>query len=175
MRALRDKKLDEQIVAVWGRFRDTPAELAVLINRMRKELAAGPGSFERGRKVFDNHCAKCHQFDGRGHEVGPKLDGAARDQEYLLTNILDPNRVVGQPYFLRLVTLKNGRVESGLLAAEDETTLTLKGENGAVKVLARKDIDDVLVQEKSIMPEGLAGAMTVADFRDLIRYLMRNP
>jgi len=175
MRALRDKKLDEQILAVWGRFRDTPAELAALIDRMRKELAAAPGSFERGRKVFDNHCAKCHQFEGRGHDVGPNLDGAARDIEYLLANILDPNRVVGQPYFLRLVTLKNGRVESGLLAAEDETTLTLKGENGALKVLARKEIEEVLVQEKSIMPEGLAGAMTARDFRDLIRYLMRNP
>src|SRR5947208_6282546 len=112
---------------------------------MRGELYTGSASFERGRKVFDNHCVKCHQFEGRGHEVGPNLDGAARDVEYLLVNVLDPNRVVGQPYFLRVVTLTNGRVETGLLAAQDDNSLTLKTENDALKVIARKDIDEVAV------------------------------
>ena len=69
-----------------------------------------------GRKVFENQCAKCHRFEGKGHDVGPNLDGAARDIDYLLVNILDPNRVVGQPYFTRFVALKDGRVETGLLA-----------------------------------------------------------
>jgi putative heme-binding domain-containing protein len=175
MRALRDARLDALIRTTWGQVRDTPAGLAALIDRMRKELDAGPGSFERGRKVFDNHCAKCHRFEGRGHDVGPALDGAARDVEYLLANVLDPNRVVGRPYFLYLVALKNGRVESGLLAAEDGTSLTLKAENGATKVIPRKEVEELTVQEKSIMPEGLAGAMTPQDFRDLVRYLMANP
>ena len=53
--------------------------------------------------VFDNNCAKCHKFDGRGNEVGPPLDGAARDIEYMLANVIDPNRVIGAPYFLRIV------------------------------------------------------------------------
>jgi putative heme-binding domain-containing protein len=142
---------------------------------MRGELAAAPGSFERGRKVFENQCAKCHKFEGKGHDVGPALDGAGRDIEYLLVNVLDPNRVVGAPYFLRLVSLKSGRVETGLLAAEDETTLTLKGENDALKVIPKKDIEELTVQEKSLMPEGLANNMTVQDFRDLVRYAMASP
>jgi putative membrane-bound dehydrogenase-like protein len=175
IRALRDKKLEEKIKAVWGQVRDTPAELNALIDRMRQELRAGPASFERGRKVFENQCAKCHKFEGKGHEVGPNLDGAARDVEYLLVNVLDPNRVVGAPYFTRLVTLKNGRVETGLLAAEDETTITLKAENDALKVIPRKEIEEVQVQEKSLMPEGLANNLTVQDFRDLIRYVMAHP
>src|SRR5262249_10154130 len=109
IRAFKDKKLDDQVKAVWGQVRDTPAELNALIDKMRGQLYEGRASFERGRQVFDNQCAKCHKFEGRGHEVGPNLDGAARDIEYLLVNVLDPNRVVGQPYFTRFVTLKNGR------------------------------------------------------------------
>jgi putative heme-binding domain-containing protein len=175
IRALRDKKLDAQIKAVWGQVRDTPAELNALIDKMRKELYAGPASFERGRKVFENQCAKCHKFEGKGHDVGPNLDGAARDLEYLLVNVLDPNRVVGAPYFLRVATLKNGRVETGLLAAEDETSITLKAENDALKVIPRKDLEELVVQEKSLMPEGLANNMTVQDFRDLVRYVMAHP
>jgi putative membrane-bound dehydrogenase-like protein len=176
MRALHDPELDRKMEAVWGRVRDrTPAELEGLIVLMRKALYDGKGSFQHGRQVFDTQCAKCHQFEGRGHNVGPSLDGAARDIEYLLVNVLDPNRVVGQPYYLRFVTLKNGRVETGLLASEDDRSITLKAENDALTVLQKKDIEEIAVQEKSLMPEGLNKNMTVQDFRDLIRYLMMNP
>jgi putative membrane-bound dehydrogenase-like protein len=175
LRAFKDAKMEARIKEVWGEIRDTPADLAKLIDRMRGELHSGPASFERGRKVFDNHCAKCHQFDGRGHEVGPNLDGAARDIEYLLVNVLDPNRVVGAPYFTRQVILKSGKIESGLLAEEDEQSITLKGENAARKVIQRKDIEEIMVSPKSVMPEGLAGTMSVQDFRDLVRYVMAHP
>jgi putative membrane-bound dehydrogenase-like protein len=175
IRAFGDRKLNGLVEKVWGRFRDTPAELNALIDKMRGELAQGHGSAARGLKVFEAQCAKCHKFGGRGHEVGPPLDGAARDIEYLLVNILDPNRVVGQPYYLRTVERKDGRLESGLLHAEDEQAVTLKGENDQLKVIPRKEIEKITVQEKSVMPEGLAGAMTVQDFRDLVRYLMAHP
>lgn len=176
IRALKDPELDRQIERVWGRVRtQSPAELDALIARMRDAIGQGRGSFERGRKVFETQCSKCHRFEGKGHDVGPNLDGAARDIEYLLVNVLDPNRVVGQPYYTRYVTLKNGRVETGLLAAEDNQSVTLKGENDALKVIQRTDIEEIAVQEKSLMPEGLANNMTVQDFRDLIRFVMANP
>src|SRR5207249_2777116 len=76
IRAFKDKNLNAQIEKVWGRFRDTPKELNALIDKMRGQLHEGPGSFARGKVVFENQCAKCHKFDGRGHEVGPNLDGA---------------------------------------------------------------------------------------------------
>jgi putative membrane-bound dehydrogenase-like protein len=175
IRAFRDAELNKLIETAWGRVRETPAELNQVINKMRDELYAAPGSFARGRKVFENNCAKCHQFDGIGHNVGPALDGAGRDIEYLLANIIDPNRVIGAPYFMQTVVLKSGRVETGLLAGSDDTSMTLKGENGVLKVIAKKDVDEHFVQEKSLMPEGLAYNMTVQDFRDLVRYTMANP
>jgi putative heme-binding domain-containing protein len=143
---------------------------------MRGQLYEARASFSRGKIVFDNQCAKCHKFDGRGSEVGPNLDGAARDIEYLLINVLDPNRVVGQPYYMRTVALKNGRIETGILVAEDDNSITLKSENDVVKMIERKDIEGkIKIQEKSIMPEGLANNMTTQEFRDLIRYTMAHP
>jgi putative membrane-bound dehydrogenase-like protein len=175
LRAFKDSKLDDRIKAVWGNIRDTPPDLNKLIEQMRGEVGRGTASFERGRKVFDNQCAKCHKFEGRGHDVGPALDGAARDIEYLLVNVLDPNRVIGAPYFQRFVVLKKGQVETGLLAAEDADTITLKNENAALKVIAKKDVERVEVKELSLMPEGLTKNMSVQDFRDLIRYVMASP
>src|SRR5262245_65831286 len=102
-------------------MRATPAELNQLIDKMRGELAKAPGSFDRGKIVFDNQCAKCHKFDGRGSEVGPNIEGAGRDIEYLLVNVLDPNRVIGAPYFIRTVTLLDKRREVCIVDAGGRT------------------------------------------------------
>src|SRR5262249_37622793 len=50
-----------------------------------------------------------------------------------------------------------------------------KGENNVLKVIAKKDIEVMEVQSKSLMPEGLANNMSVQDFRDLIRFVMAHP
>src|SRR4029078_12429365 len=110
IQALKDNKLNAEVEKVWGRIRATPAELNQLIDRLSGELAAAPGSFNRGRLVFDNQCAKCHKFDGRGHEVGPNIEGGGRDIDYLLLNVLDPNRVIGPPYFILIDNLLTGCV-----------------------------------------------------------------
>src|SRR5581483_5150706 len=160
----------------WGRTRATPKELQDLIDKTRDSLYGAPASFERGRKVFENNCAKCHKFEGKGNEVGPPLDGAARDIEYVLINVLDPNRVIGAPYFVRTVRLLDDTVFQGLLAEEDEKTITLKLEGAAFKTIKKADLNGpVQVSEKSLMPEGLGYNMTAQDFRDLVRYVMAHP
>jgi putative membrane-bound dehydrogenase-like protein len=176
IQAFNDKGLAALIEKHWGRTRPTPKELDALIDKMRTELAGGPASFARGKLVFENQCAKCHRFEGKGADVGPALDGAARDIEYILANVIDPNRVIGAPYFQRIVKTLDGRVEQGLLAEEDDKSITLKVEKGELRRFARADLDGpVQVLEKSMMPEGLTAGMSAQDFRDLERYLMANP
>jgi putative membrane-bound dehydrogenase-like protein len=176
IQAFKDRELNALIEKAWGRTRPTPAELNALIDKTRDSLFAGPGSFARGKLVFENNCAKCHKFDGKGADVGPALDGAARDVEYILVNVIDPNRVIGAPYFIRVARLADGTVQQGVLAEEDEKSITLKVENGALKKIAKADLESpVQVVEKSLMPEGLGYNMTPQDFRDLVRYLMANP
>jgi putative membrane-bound dehydrogenase-like protein len=175
MQAFNDPQINTLIERHWGRVRNTPAELNVLINKMRGQLYEAPASFAKGKQVFTQHCAKCHKFDGAGAEVGPNIEGAGRDIEYLLVNVLDPNRVIGAPYFMRTVALLNGRNEQGVLQAEDDQSITLKTENAVLKTFAKKDVESIRVQEKSLMPEGLSGTMSVQDFRDLVRYVMANP
>jgi putative membrane-bound dehydrogenase-like protein len=175
LQAFRDQDINQLIEKHWGRTRPTPAELNRLIEQIRASLDQTPASFEQGRKVFETHCAKCHKFGGVGHEVGPPLDGAARDIDYILINVLDPNRVIGAPYFLRTVIMNDDTVFQGILAEEDDQTLTLKLEGGSFKTLRKAHIAEIRVAEKSLMPEGLANNMSIQDFRSLIRYLMAHP
>ena len=176
IQAFNDPELNQLIETAWGRTRSTPDELLVLIEKATNNLDAQPASFTRGKAVFTTQCAKCHVFAGEGHEVGPQLDGAARDIDYILANVIDPNRVVGAPYFQRIVNTLDGLVLQGLLVEEDATSLTLKIENAILKKITKADLDGpVKVLDKSMMPEGLTQGMSEQDQRDLIRYLMIHP
>ena len=44
-----------------------------------------------------------------------------------------------------------------------------------LKVIQKKDIEEIRVQEKSLMPEGFGNNMKIQEFRDLVRYVMANP
>ncbi|MER3416349.1 MAG: hypothetical protein C4297_09090 [Gemmataceae bacterium] len=174
IRGWNDAELDALVEKVWGRYRATPRELEHLVAKMRAFVSEAPGDPVRGRKVFEKQCQQCHRFDGQGHSVGPDLDGAERSLDYLVINILDPNRVIGQPYYQRFVTLQSGRVVVGIVAAEDARSLTLKREGGQIEVIAKDDIEQMQIVEKSLMPEGLANQMTPEEFRDLVWYLVRR-
>ncbi|MFO0822973.1 MAG: c-type cytochrome [Gemmataceae bacterium] len=176
IQAFKDKELDSLIEKAWGRTRPTPKELDALIDKTRESLYESPASFARGRLAFESICAKCHKFEGKGNEVGPPLEGAARDIEYILVNVIDPNRVIGAPYFVRTARLLDDTVYQGLLAEEDEKTITLKLEGAAFKTIKKADLaEPVRVSEKSLMPEGLGYNMTPQNFRDMVRYVMAHP
>ena len=109
-------------------------------------------------------------------DVGPDLTGAnRRDPEYLLVNIIDPNRVVGRDYYTATVVDKSGRTLSGLLAEDTPQRVVLKGENAKLTVIPRNEIEAFQVDERSLMPEGLPEKMSEKDFRDLIAYLIEDP
>ncbi len=176
IQSFKDKELDALIEKAWGRSRPTPADLNKLIDKTRDSLYEAPASFARGKVVFEGICAKCHKFEGKGVEVGPPLEGAARDIEYILVNVIDPNRVIGAPYFVRTARLLDDTVFQGLLAEEDEKSITLKLEGATFKKIQKADLaEPVRVSEKSLMPEGLGYNMTPQNFRDMVRYVMAHP
>ncbi len=175
IRQFRDNELNALLDKHYGAFRDSPAEIDALIAKLRVELPKAVGDAKAGKAVFAKHCLQCHKFAGEGHDVGPVLDGAERTKEYLLANIIDPNRVVGTPYFSRTVVMKNGKLITGILVEEDATTLRLKRENAVIEVIVKADIEEQSTSTKSLMPEGMSNNMTVQDLRDLIRYLEAVP
>ncbi|HQR41288.1 MAG TPA: c-type cytochrome, partial [Gemmatales bacterium] len=175
IRQFNDAELNKLLDQHYGTFRDSPAELDALIVKLRKELPTLQGDVTRGKAVFTKHCMQCHKFEGQGHDVGPVLDGAERTREYLLANVVDPNRVVGTPYFTRTIVLKNGKLLTGILVEEDATTLRLKRENAIIEVVVKADIEEQKTSTKSLMPEGLSNNMTVQDLRDLFQYLEVPP
>lgn len=127
---------------------------------------------ERGRAVFRQHCAACHQMDGVGHRVGPDLAAFMDKSEVgLLTAILDPNRAIEDRYQEYLVMGEDGRQHRGMIASETSNSLTLVAQEGKQVELLRSEIEEMAASGLSLMPEGLEKDIPPPAMADLLKYL----
>ena len=70
------------------------------------------------------------------------------------------------------VATKDGRVISGLRVNETNFNIQLREENGRFHSLFKRDLDEIKVLKKSLMPENFAELLTVKELHDLFAYLM---
>jgi putative heme-binding domain-containing protein len=148
-------------------------QLQKLIDQRAKAFASAKASAAKGVAVFEKNCAVCHQLDGKGALVGPQLDGVgARGVERIMEDVIDPNRNVDGAFRATLFELKDGETASGLFRREEGELLIYADTAGKEHSLARKDIKERRQSELSLMPEGLAEAMTPAEFNDLMAFLI---
>src|SRR5262249_11956213 len=126
-----------------------------VIERYRPALAL-TGDPKRGLQVFTKVCSVCHKVGEVGQGVGPDL-AALNDKsgEYLLTNILDPNRAVEARYINYVAAAKNCVIRTGFLTSETGTSITLVGPDGKPQTILRADLEELASSGKSAMPEGL--------------------
>ena len=143
-----------------------------------RELIARNGNAGRGRTVFarpgvSNACATCHRVQGQGQWVGPDLStiGTKYGKEELLRSILYPSAAIGYNYKSNVLALADGRVLTGLVVEEAPDRIVLKTADGKRLTVRPADVEDRKVTEVSLMPEGLAEAMTDRDLVDLLAFL----
>ncbi len=130
------------------------------------------GEVERGRVVYRRACATCHRLAGEGHAVGPDLESVRdRTPEALLDQILDPSRELLPAYSTFFVQTRDGRALTGLVATENETTMTLRRAEGVEELVLRSGIREVQDTGLSLMPEGLEQELRPQDLADVIALL----
>jgi putative heme-binding domain-containing protein len=173
MYGLNDPELSKEVASVWGTIRtERNPERARLVDEYKKRFVAHGGDASKGQKVFEGKCAQCHTIYGHGGNIGPDITGVGRDNlDLVLSNVLDPNLVVGAPYYVHIAKLKNGTVASGLLVEESPKRVVLKDPTGTFTV-PRDQLEKLTRQNISMMPEGLESTMTKDEFCDLIAFLL---
>src|SRR5262249_15421660 len=113
---------------------------------------------------------------GEGGDVGPDLTGYERDNIlYWLENIVDPSAVIREEYVTFVVRTTGGRTLTGVVAAQDKRTGTLRHEDGRATVVARGKIEDMRASPVSLMPEDQLSKLKDQQVRDLFAYLMSKP
>lgn len=150
---------------------------AKVLDTYKPAIAPGqPADADRGRVVFRKNCATCHRLENHGHTVGPDLLAAlkGKDKATLLIAILDPNREIDARFVNQMVTLKTGRITTGLTLVETASSLTLRRAEAVEEVLLRGQIDQVEATGQSLMPEGLEKEIPPEAMADLLAYLLQQ-
>jgi putative membrane-bound dehydrogenase-like protein len=171
-----DAELATLISEKWGTMQTGNRGLMIdEITRVRRIVHETPGDFNRGWVVYDRVCGQCHQLAGRGEKVGPAIDANGRASlSQLLSNMVDPNLVIGTDYQARLVATTDGRVLSGLVIEDTPERLVLNLQGGKTASIPRNEIEQEKVSPNSLMPEGQTRQMTDQEIADLLSVLLLN-
>ncbi|WP_435011165.1 DUF6797 domain-containing protein [Tundrisphaera lichenicola] len=149
-----------------------PSTIAALLAEARTQ-----GDPRRGAEVFASTrfaCLTCHKVAGRGGEVGPDLSGAGAciKPEEVVESVLWPRLKIKEGYESVSVATHDGRVLQGYRQMESDRELVLRDPTtNEVSRLPKDQVEAVQVVG-TLMPEGLAGAMTPIERRDLVRFLI---
>ena len=141
--------------------------------------ARAQGDAGRGAVLFFQPfltCAKCHDGD-TGAQLGPDLAKTGKDgtAEHLIESVLNPSKTVKKGYETVVVTTKDERTVTGLVAAETADALTLidPSANGKRVTIPKAEIEKRAASNKSLMPEGMANLLSDRQqFLDLAKYLI---
>ena len=126
----------------------------------------------RGRVVFEKNCATCHRIGELGVNVAPDIsDSRTKTPEYLLTNILDPNRAIDANYFSYTIADTQGLVYTGVVDAETGSSITLKQPEGKRVTIPRDEIEVIKNNGISLMPVGLERTINQQQMADLISFI----
>jgi putative heme-binding domain-containing protein len=149
-----------------------PETVAQLLSEARAR-----GDARRGASVFmapQFACVSCHKVGKLGGSIGPDLTliGKCIPPDQIVEAVLWPKRQIKEGFAALTVVTSDGKTHQGYKDREDERELMLR--DPATGNIARLRKDDIEVRRETgtLMPEGLAEAMTLEQRRDLIRFLL---
>lgn len=148
-----------------------PSEIADLAD-YTAALTREP-NLERGKKLFTQVCANCHQIGDLGRNVGPNLRAEqGRSPESMLTEILFPNRQITASYETTVINANSGEVYAGILQSESPGGLTIRDISGTLHFIPRKDVKSMRPSNRSLMPSSLA-AIPANDMAAIVHWLLK--
>ena len=164
----RDRELSERATKILGA---AAADRQQVIDRYASALV-GDAQADRGKVVFQKICANCHRVGNEGHAVGPDLASVAnKSPDDLLIALLDPGREAQPIYANYSALLADGRIVTGLIAAETASTMTFRRAEGKEDVVLRDQIDELRSAGVSLMPVGLEKDLSPQQVADVIAFI----
>ncbi len=142
------------------------------LDRFMAVAARREGNAAAGEKLFQT-CLQCHPVGNRGVAFAPALDGSAeREDEALLTALLDPDAAVESSYAVYRVTKKDDSLVEGFLVSQDERGTTLGMMGGSEVFVPSSEIrNQGFIPGRSFMLKGLIDHYSDQQVADLLAYI----
>ncbi len=121
-------------------------------------------------------CVACHSINKGESLKGPFMGqiGSIMNREQIAESILKPNALISQGFATVLITTKGNKSFMGFVTAESADKITMRDVTGQVTNLKAADILSRKEMETSMMPAGLANALSYEEFASLITYLSQQ-
>ncbi|MCA9214851.1 MAG: c-type cytochrome [Planctomycetales bacterium] len=177
LRSFPNPDISAKVDEVFGKpMTASSPETVETINRLTAVLSdanAPRGDHALGKVVFQKKCATCHRLFGDGEQIGPPLDAYDRGNlKFWLPAIVAPGMEIREGYQSYAATMIDGRVITGIIAEQNDKTVTLKtGDEQATIILDREEIESLQAVNASLMPNDLLKDVSEQQLRDLFAYL----
>ncbi len=135
------------------------------------------GNPANGRKLFiQQGCNACHTLDKGEAMKGPFMGqiGSIMTRKQIAESILKPNASISQGFSTVQIDTKDGKTVLGFVTGESADKITLRDITGAVHVIPVKNIKDRKELKYSMMPTGMANALSYEEFASLITFLSQQ-
>ena len=132
------------------------------------------GDTAKGKQLFTQQgCIACHALKAGGPALGPFMGqiGSIMNREQIAVAILRPEDTISQGFQTAQVEMKDGTVHIGFVTESNTDTLTLRNMAGQVTRLKASEVKHEEHLPVSMMPRGLASALSLEEFASLIEYL----
>ena len=130
-----------------------------------------------GKTLFTQQgCVACHSINKGEALKGPFMGqiGSIMNREQIAESILKPNASISQGFATVLITAKANKSYMGFVTAETADKITLRDITGQVTTIKTADILSRKEMETSMMPPGLANALSFQEFASLITFLSQQ-
>ena len=129
---------------------------------------------QQGERVYQKAgCQKCHRRNKLGEAVGPDLTslGWRRQRREILHATLYPSHELDEEYPTVTIALKSGKSLTGMMSASSADSLAIVSSTGVREEFSRTDVETIVNQKTSNMPEGLLEPLNEDEIMSLIGFL----
>ena len=118
-------------------------------------------------------CIACHAAGVDSAGLGPSLANAASiySRRQLAQSVLEPSKSLAQGFATVLLQLADGRPLVGFVTSEAADLIVLRDGSGAEHRVIKSEIEERAQLPTSVMPEGLANDLSIAQFASLLDYI----
>jgi putative heme-binding domain-containing protein len=130
-----------------------------------------------GKALFVSQgCLACHSVEEGQPLKGPYMGqiGSILSRDQIVESILKPNASISQGFASIQITTNDGKFFMGFVTAESAEGLTIRDIAGNATKLEKKNIKERKELENSMMPAGLANALSYEELASLVTYLSQQ-
>ncbi|RDC65236.1 DUF7133 domain-containing protein [Adhaeribacter pallidiroseus] len=145
-------------------------DVMLAMAKVKGDAAIGKGLFTR------QGCIACHSIN-RGETLkGPFMGqiGSIMNREQIAESILKPNASISQGFATVTINTKGGQTFTGFVSEETAGKVVMRNIAGQVFTIKTSDITSRKEMETSMMPSGLANALSYEEFASLITFLSQQ-